>query len=108
MRELEERVASAIESEMGGKSVDMARAAIAAIEANGYRILREEERHPAYTNAILLPRESAIALYAENEAGCGGLVYLNLQTGELLLCDGSDLVLWSGQIGLKSECSCLP
>jgi hypothetical protein len=58
----------------------------------------EFEQHPAYPDAVLLPRESAIALYAEDEAGCNGLVYLNLQTGELLLCDGSDLVLWSGML----------
>jgi hypothetical protein len=46
MRELVERVAKAIESEMGGKSVDMARAAIAAIEANGYRIVKDEDKWP--------------------------------------------------------------
>lgn len=56
------------------------------------------ERHPAFPSAIAVPRDSPIAEYAETAAGCGGLVYLNLDTGELLLCDGADLILWRGPL----------
>jgi predicted ATPase len=38
-----------------------------------------------------LPRPLSNAEYAETAAGCGGIVYLNLDTGELLLCDGAAL-----------------
>ncbi|MBR0693655.1 hypothetical protein [Bradyrhizobium lablabi] len=56
------------------------------------------DRHPAFPQAVRIPHDSPIGLYAERAAGCGGVVFLNLQTGELLLCDGSDLILWSGPL----------
>jgi hypothetical protein len=32
--------------------------------------------------------------FACEAAGCSGFVYANAKTSELVLCDGSDLVLW--------------
>ena len=40
------------------------------------------------------PSEKADIESREN-AGCGGACYVNDTTGERVLCDGADMVLWS-------------
>jgi hypothetical protein len=59
--------------------------------------------HPAEPNAIEIPRDSAIANHAEEQAGCGGRVFLNIITGELWLTDSPGLILWRGQLWPHQE-----
>lgn len=36
-------------------------------------------------------------------AGCEGRVYFNSATQEIVLCDGGDMVLWSGRVVERPE-----
>jgi hypothetical protein len=63
----------------------------------------EYRTHPAEPNAIEIPRDSAIANHAEEQAGCGGRVFLNIITGELWLTDSPGLILWRGQLWPHQE-----
>lgn len=56
--------------------------------------------HPASENIIPVPRESRLAEMVEEMAGCGGQVYIDCDILDVLLCDGSDMVLYRTKLKL--------
>jgi hypothetical protein len=62
--------------------------------------VRLVDGHPQYPHAVKLDQDSVIYSMACVAAKCGGIAYLDMISAEIFMCDGGDLVLWSGRIGI--------
>ena len=61
-----------------------------------------ERPHPHDIN-FLRVNPGLFTEFVEAKAGCGGSIYFNVDSGEVWLCDASDLILFRGIVVISEK-----